>query len=104
MRRAWNVHSAQDQIYEAGSESMARLNQLSEHLKDATADVTRTMTGAPAPLSRRKQLVGRRHRASHPPTRPSTSCVRTRPQRPVRLHNSSATSPCFFARSRCATS
>ena len=57
MRREWLHHDKQEQIFEAGTESMARLNKLNEHLLDACADVTRTTTGAGPQLSRRKQLV-----------------------------------------------
>ena len=57
MRRAWNLHGAQVQVYDAGTEAMANLYQLRDHLEHACADPTRTNAGEEEEPSRRKQLV-----------------------------------------------
>ena len=57
MRRAWNLHGAQVQVFDAGTEAMANLYQLRDHLEHACADPTRTNAGEEEEPSRRKQLV-----------------------------------------------
>ena len=58
MRRAWNLHGAQVQVFDAGTDAMAHLYQLRDNLEEACADPTRTNAGeAEEPPSRRKQLV-----------------------------------------------
>ena len=59
MRRAWNRHSAQKQIFEEGSEAFDSLSKLKETLQTAVSEPHLSTGGgdAPAPLSRRKQLV-----------------------------------------------
>ena len=57
MRRAWNLHGAQVQVFDAGTEAMANLYQLRDNLEHACADPTRTNAGEEEEPSRRKQLV-----------------------------------------------
>lgn len=45
------------QVYDAGTEAMANLYQLRDHLEAACADPTRTNAGETEEPSRRKQLV-----------------------------------------------
>ena len=45
MRRAWNLHGAQVQVFDAGTDAMAHLYQLRDNLEEACADPTRTNAG-----------------------------------------------------------
>ena len=61
LRRAWNTHGAQVQIFDAGTDAMANLYHLRDNLETACADPTRTNAGETTEQpSRRKQLVRRR--------------------------------------------
>ena len=59
VRRAWNQHGAQTQVFDSGTVAMDNLNQLRDNLETACADPTRTTTGEDLSEqpSRRKQLV-----------------------------------------------
>ena len=58
LRRAWNMHGAQVQIFDAGTDAMANLYHLRDNLETACADPTRTNAGETTEQpSRRKQLV-----------------------------------------------
>ena len=71
LRRAWNTHGAQVQIFDAGTDAMANLYHLRDNLETACADPTRTNAGETTEQpSRRKQLV------TPPPNQPRQRRVR----------------------------
>mmetsp|Transcript_5202 Transcript_5202/g.10208 ORF Transcript_5202/g.10208 Transcript_5202/m.10208 type:complete len:132 (-) Transcript_5202:83-478(-) len=59
LRRAWNIHDAQLEVFDAGTDEMANLLKLRDNLENACADPTRTTAGETLSEqpSRRKQLV-----------------------------------------------
>ena len=61
LRRAWNTHSSQQQIFDPASSEFKQLDGLCAKLEDLCGEPSRTgNTEVPVPPSRRRQLKGLR--------------------------------------------